>query len=52
MARKIISFNLEEVDYKIELSELSENPQQDYPDEIDVTITIDGHEYSGNLTKD
>lgn len=36
----------------IVIRELSEDPKSEYPDELDITITIDGHEYSGNLTKD
>lgn len=42
----------DESKYDITIRELLEDPKQDYPSELDVTITIDGELYSGTLTKD
>jgi len=37
--------------YDISIRELSEDPKSEYPDELDVIVTIDGQKYFGNLTK-
>jgi len=37
--------------YDIVIRELSEDPKSEYPDELDIIVTIDGQRYLGNLTK-